>query len=94
MIGTEKNLYRIQIIKDTNYYTEYSFLAMRNITPFVRPQKGIIRKGITGTVIKKWGRKYFAPDINQEGIEDFTPPGQPHILVPYKKVLNRYKIIG
>lgn len=94
MIGTEKNLYRIQIIKDIQYYTEYSGLAIRNVTPFSRPKKGIIKKGITGTVIRKWGRKYFTPDINQSGIEDFTPSDQPHILIPYKKVVNRYEIIG
>ncbi|GAM12411.1 hypothetical protein [Mesobacillus selenatarsenatis] len=94
MIGTEKILYKIEMVEDMVFYTEYSSLAFRNIAPFGRPKKGIIKKGITGDGIKKWGRKYFAPDVNQTGIEDFTPPGQPHILIPYKKVENRYKIIG
>ncbi|WP_226675083.1 hypothetical protein [Mesobacillus jeotgali] len=94
MIGTEKVLYKIEMLNDTQYYSEFTILAMRNKAPLSRPKKGIIKKGITGDVIKKWGRKYFAPDINQTGIEDFTPPGQPHILIPYKKVENRYKVIG
>jgi hypothetical protein len=94
MIGTEKILYKIEIAEDIQYYTEYSSLAMRNIAPFVRPKRGIIKKGITGAIIRKWGRKFFTPDINQIGIEDITPPGQPHILIPYIKVENRYKIIG
>lgn len=94
MIGTDKKLYKIQIVEDILYYQEYSFLAMRNKTPLDRPKKGIIRKGITGAIVRKWGRKYFTPDINQTGIEDFTPPDQPHILIPYKKVESRYKVIG
>lgn len=94
VIGKEKNLYKIQMVEDVPYYTEYSILAMRNKAPLGSPKRGVIRKGITGVIVRKWGRKYFAPDINQTGIEDFTPSGQPHILVPYIKVENRYEIIG
>lgn len=68
MIGTEKFLYKIEMVEDIQYYTEYSNLALRNLAPFDRPKKGVIKKGITGDVIRKWGRKYFAPDINQTGI--------------------------
>lgn len=93
MIGTEEILYKIQIVEDIQYYSAYSILAMRNRAPLGRPKRGMIRAGITGTIIRKWGRKYFSPDINQSGIEDFTPSGQPHILIPYKKVENRYEII-
>jgi hypothetical protein len=94
MIGTEKVLYKIEIMEDIHYYTEYSGLAIRNLAPFGKPKRGIIKKGITGVIIRKWGRKYFTAHPNQPGIEDFTPSGQPHILIPYKKVENHYKIIG
>lgn len=93
MIGKEKVLYKIKIVDDIRYYKEYSILVFRSTAPFGIPKKGVIRKGITGTVIRKWGRKYFAPDIEQKGIEDFTPLDQPHILIPYKKVENRYEIV-
>ncbi|GAB1769597.1 hypothetical protein PMEGAPR185_06030 [Priestia megaterium] len=36
---------------------------------------------------------YFSPDANQKGIEQFTPPDQPYVLIPYKKVKNKYRIV-
>ncbi|WP_407544796.1 hypothetical protein [Priestia sp. HNGD-A6] len=36
---------------------------------------------------------YFSPDPNQKGIERFTPPDQPYVLIPYKKVKNKYRIV-
>ncbi|UYP10356.1 hypothetical protein [Priestia megaterium] len=44
-------------------------------------------------MIKRWGRMYFSPDANQKGIERFTPHDQPYVLIPYKKVKNKYRIM-
>lgn len=93
MISKERKLYRVKISEDIMYYSEMSFFALRNKVPFGMPRKGIIKKGITGVIINKWGNKYFSPDVNQPGIEEFTPAGQPYILIPYNKVENRYKVM-
>jgi hypothetical protein len=93
LISKKRRLYKIEISEDIMYYSETSFLAQRNNVPFGKPRKGVIKKGITGVIINKWGKKYFSPDVNQPGIEDFTPPGQPYILIPYNKVENLYKVI-
>lgn len=93
MISKERILYKIEISEDIMYYSEISFFALRNKVPFGKPRKGMIKKGTTGVIINKWRKKYFSPDINQPGIEDFTPPGQPYILIPYHKIENRYKIM-
>lgn len=55
---------------------------------------GVIPKGIKGWVVRKWGRLYFSPDVNQEGLEYFTPSEQPHVLIPFKKIINYYKRLG
>ncbi|ADF39657.1 hypothetical protein BMD_2816 [Priestia megaterium DSM 319] len=36
---------------------------------------------------------YFSPDTDQKGIERFTPSDQPYVLIPYKKVKNKYRIM-
>ena len=96
---------RVIITEDIQYFSEntfYGFLLskrFRNPMTFTKangilrykPKEGIIKKGITGKVIKKWGMKYFSPDSNQAGIELFTPSEQPYILVPYRKIRNHYK---
>ncbi|QEK13538.1 hypothetical protein FQB35_00405 [Crassaminicella thermophila] len=52
-----------------------------------------IPNGIKGWVVEKFGRKYFRPDENQEGIDLFTPANQPIVLIPYNKVKGHYKRI-
>jgi hypothetical protein len=107
-LGKEEKLYRIEIIEDVVYFDENSVLGLLLASKFsnpleftkqngvlrYKPKEGIIKKGIKGEVIKKWGIKFFSPDVDQEGIELFTPSEQPYILVPYKKVENHYKIIS
>ena len=94
MFFREEKLYRIEMIEDTLYFDEKSLLATRFFSPLEQQHKAIIKKGITGEVIKKWGRKYFSPDVDQEGIELFTPTDQPYILIPYKVIENHYKIVS
>jgi hypothetical protein len=62
LIGKERRLYKIKISEDIMYYSEISFFALRNKVPYGKPRKGIIKKGTTGEIIKKWGKKYFSPD--------------------------------
>jgi hypothetical protein len=59
---------------------------MFNILMKIPFSEGIIMKGIKGEVIKKWGMRFFSPDIDQEGIELFTPPEQPYIPVQNGKI--------
>ncbi|GAB1774138.1 hypothetical protein [Priestia megaterium] len=96
MIFDEKKLYRVEITKDCRSYESHSLLRLRNSNildtdAFKSKKYGIIPRGIRGWVVKKWGKLYFSPDIDQEGLEYFTPPEQPHILVSLKKIENHYK---
>jgi len=36
---------------------------------------------------------YFSPDANQKEIERFRPPDHSYVLIPYKKVKNKYRIM-
>lgn len=92
MFGKEEKLYRVEIKEDVVYFNKNSGLAIRFTAPMGERKDGIIKKGIKGTVIKKWDKKYFSPDVDQEGIELFTPADQPYILVPYKVIENHYEI--
>jgi hypothetical protein len=89
----ESKIHTIVITEDILYYSEMSSLAIRNNNVFGRPSRGIIPQGTKGEIIKKWGKRYFAPYIDQPGIEKFTPPGQPHILIPYRKIKGFYTFI-
>ncbi|MFD3158311.1 hypothetical protein ACFIJ5_15915 [Haloimpatiens sp. FM7330] len=54
---------------------------------------GSIPVGTKGWIVEKFGKKYFRPDEDQEGIDLFTPANQPIVLVPYKVVDGHYKKI-
>ncbi|MEI4528432.1 hypothetical protein [Priestia megaterium] len=91
----EQKLYLVEIVEDIASYSASSLQAQRNRYPFQTDlsKDGVIAKGITGYIIKRWGRMYFSPDANQKGIERFTSPDQPYVLIPYKKVKNKYRIM-
>ncbi|WP_034262050.1 hypothetical protein [Bacillus sp. J33] len=90
----EEKLYRIQIIKpcqvigilDNVFGGFYPFLD-----DIKEENWGIIPAGCEGWIFKKWGRTYFLPDENQNGIEQFTPTDQPFVLIPYHKIKDSYK---
>jgi len=90
-----KNLYRIEL-------TERCYCTLIGATANAMPSfesvekngnYGSIPNGIKGCVVEKFGRKYFRPDENQEGIDLFTPADQPIILIPYNKISGHYKKI-
>ncbi|MES5264161.1 hypothetical protein [Priestia megaterium] len=91
----EQKLHRIEIVEDIVPYSASSLQAQLNRYPFQVDvlKDGMIAKGTTGYIIKRWGRMYFSPDTDQKGIERFTPPDQPYVLIPYKKVKNKYRIM-
>ncbi|WP_160203578.1 hypothetical protein [Priestia megaterium] len=91
----EQKLHRIEIVEDIVSYSAASLQAQRNRYPFQADvsKDGVIAQGTTGYIIKRWGRMYFSPYANQKGIERFTPPDQPYVLIPYKKVKNKYRIM-
>ncbi|MGF9888737.1 hypothetical protein ABEX78_08805 [Priestia megaterium] len=91
----ERKLHRIEVVEDIVSYSASSLQGQRNRYPFQPDvsKDGMIAKGTTGYIIKQWGRIYFSPDANQKGIEQFTPPNQPYVLIPYKKVKNKYRIM-
>ena len=91
----EQKLHRVEIAEDIVSYSASSLQAQQNRYPFQTDvlKDGVIAKGTTGSIIKRWGRMYFSPDANQKGIERFKPPDQPHVLIPYKKVKNKYRIM-
>lgn len=92
----KKNLYRIEIT-DRCYYAALSRFGIPMPT-FESVEKngnwGSIPPGTRGWVIEKYGRKYFRPDENQEGIDLFTPANQPIVLIPYDKISGHYKKIS
>ncbi|WP_026884990.1 hypothetical protein [Clostridium beijerinckii] len=52
-----------------------------------REFNNIIPAGITGWIIQWMGKKYFAPDDNQESLKDFLNRVQTEdILIPYKRI--------
>ena len=70
-----------------NYTPNDSGIGYRNFS-------NIIPVGITGWIIQWMGKKYFAPDENQEGLKDFLNRVQTtDILIPYKRVEGHYCII-
>ena len=90
-----KNLYRIEI-------TERCYYILIGATSNAMPSFESVEKngnycsipnGIKGWVVEKFGRKYFRPDENQEGIDLFTPADQPIVLIPYNKISGHYKKI-
>lgn len=91
----EQKLHRIEVVEDIVSYSASSLQGQRNRYPFQAgaSKDGVIAKGTTGYIIKRWRRMYFSPDANQKGIEQFTPPDQPYVLIPYKKVKNKYRIV-
>lgn len=91
----EQKLHRIEIAEDIVSYSASSLQTQRNRYPFQIDvsKDGVIAKGTTDYMIKRWGRMYFSPDANQKRIERFEPPDQPHVLIPYKKVKNKYRIM-
>lgn len=91
----EQKLHRIEIVEDIVSYSASSLQAQRNRYPFQTDvsKDGVIAKGTRGYIIKRWGRMYFSPDTDQIGIERFTPPDQPYVLIPHKKVKNKYRIM-
>lgn len=108
MAWKEEKLYRIEIVEDISYFDEkkasYWFLyehfrnplefTKENGIPRIKKMEGIIQKGIKGYVIRQWGKKFFSPDVEQEGIERFTPVDNPYILVPFQKIQGHYRILS
>jgi hypothetical protein len=90
-----KNLYRIEITE--RCYCTLIGATCNAMPSFESVEKngnfGSIRNGIIGWVVEKFGRKYFRPDENQEGIDLFTPANQPIVLIPYNKISGHYKRI-
>ncbi|MFP7486392.1 hypothetical protein SFC65_19700 [Priestia filamentosa] len=95
MLLSEEKLYRIEFIKPCQVYASHSLLRFMNssvldMNNVSSKQHGVIPKGIKGWVIKKWGKHYFSPDENQEGLEFFTPSEQPHVLISFKKIEDHF----
>ncbi|MCY8235060.1 hypothetical protein [Priestia endophytica] len=91
MLFSEEKLYRIEFIEPCLIYASHSLLRFRNssildVNNLSSKQHGVIPEGIKDWVIKKWGKLYFSPDVNQEGLEFFLPSEQPHILISLKKI--------
>ncbi|MEQ8156767.1 MAG: hypothetical protein ABRQ25_18135 [Clostridiaceae bacterium] len=89
----KKNLYRIEITERCYIYP----LGGNAMPSFESVEKNgnfaSIPVGMKGWVIERWGKKYFRPDENQEGIDLFSPANQPIVLIPYDKIQGRYKKI-
>lgn len=95
MLFLEEKLYRVEFIKPCRIYASHSLLSFRNssildVNNLGSKQHGVIPGGIKGWVIKKWNKLYFSPDENQEGLEFFTSPEQPHILISLKKIEDQF----
>jgi len=90
-----KNLYRIEITE--RCYCTLIGATCNAMPSFESVEKngnfGSIPNGIIGWVVEKFGKKYFRPDENQEGIDLFTPANQPIVLIPYNKISGHYKEI-
>lgn len=93
----KKNLYRVEIT-ELCYVSAFLLGGKGGAMPsFDSVEKkgnyGAIPIGFKGWVVEKYGKKYFRPDENQEGIDLFTPANQPIVLIPYKVVEGKYKRI-
>ncbi len=93
-IFEEKKLYRVEIIKSCPVINAISGKSYLPSSDSVKEGSfGFIPVGTKGWVIEKFGKKYFTPDEDQEGLDLFTPADQPNILIPYRKIEDSYKII-
>jgi len=93
-----KNLYRIEITERCYYYPLMggTGTAVGTAMPSLESIEkngnwGTIPVGIKGWVVEKFGRKYFRPDENQEGLDLFMPVNEPVVLIPYRKIEGHYK---
>jgi hypothetical protein len=91
-----KNLYRIELTEVCYYPPIIRFSVPMPSFESVKKNGnwGSIPSGTKGWVIEKYGKKYFRPDENQEGIDLFTPADQPIVLIPYGKISGHYKKIS
>lgn len=91
-----KNLYRVETT-DICYYAPIINRLSVPMPSFESVKKngnwGLIPSGTKGWIMEKYGRKYFRPDEEQEGIDLFTPANQPIVLIPYNKICGHYKKI-
>ncbi|MCP8617815.1 hypothetical protein [Salirhabdus salicampi] len=95
-----KKLYRIRTTKRTKvlnvfFMIMYGYFSIhrrdyRNIPGKKLKHFGWMPKGTEGWVVEKWGKKYFSPDIDQEGLDQYTPVNQPHILISIRKLKGQY----
>ncbi|OOM80208.1 hypothetical protein [Clostridium sp. BL-8] len=92
-------LYRVKITEPCDNKGIFQKTLNFNYTPNdsgigYRKFNNIIPSGITGWIIQWMGKKYFAPDDNQEDLKDFLNRVQTEdILIPYKRVEGHYCII-
>ncbi|MCP3741979.1 hypothetical protein [Rossellomorea sp. BNER] len=90
----EEKLYRIEIISKCEVLgLKESFFGAPypSIDNIRKGNFGYIPVGTKGWVMKKWGKPYFLPNQNQEGLDLFVPADQPIVLIPYHKIKDRYK---
>jgi hypothetical protein len=79
-------------VLSNNFKNPFEFRKQNGIVRY-KEKEGIIKKGIRGKIIKKFGLKWFAPYPEQENIELFTPSENPLILIPYKVIKDNYNIV-
>lgn len=95
----EQKLYRVEITKRCCVIDAVQcFFSGRGYLPESEVAKkegfGFIPVGIKGSIIEKFGKKYFIVDENQEGLDLFLPVGQGDcVMIPYDKIKDCYRIL-
>ncbi|WP_286906810.1 hypothetical protein [Clostridium sp. UBA1652] len=86
----EEKFYRVKIIETCPIMNLIQSIFSNGYLPsnksFNKGSFGFIPVGITGWIIKKFNKKYFLPDENQEGLDLFIPTNQTNVLISYYKI--------
>lgn len=91
----KQKLFRVEIAKSCplvrNFFDLWLYSGdgyLPSLESLKRGKFQYIPVGIQGWVIRKWGRLWFYPDTNQEGLDLFISSGQDGILILYSKIKN------
>lgn len=87
----EERIYRVEVIEMCqainfmqSLFSEDRYLPSQE--SFKKGSFGYISVGTKGWVVRKFGKLYFTPDKNQEGLDLFLPAGQTDVLISYNKI--------
>lgn len=93
----EKRLYRVEVVKKCCIMNTRQNIFSKGYLPssesFKKGNFGFIPVGTKGWVMEKFGKQYFLPDENQEGLDLFMHSDQNNVLIYYSNIKEYCKAL-